>query len=415
MKQTKVLAIHSGKRNEAGACELYRVSMPLYYVNQQENWLADWISFTELHAKYKDYADIDVALGDKFFDDLISTYDLFVFARICIAPRSEAYESAKYLIEKMRGAGKRVIYEVDDDFTNEFRYVANGDSVTLASWCDAITVTTPYLARTLQRKAHRPTHIVPNVLDPQFWKLPSIVKLPEERIRIVLSGSKTHYNDWKVLAGVLHRIADDYENVRVLLGAFHPDYLQDVKNVEFVPALLYPQYTDLIKNADIVLAPVEPMDKFNLGKSPIKAVEGMGATRLVDGKVAGAAVIATDNEVYRLAITNGKDGLLVEHTPEAWGDAIRELITNVEKRKALQYAAYETAWKRYDLSKEWVKWAGTYQKVLKAPMNNGELKYDDKFAAPRKDADLPDGTPGHQPLNHPVLQTDLPVPVASAP
>lgn len=409
MKTTKVLAIHSGKRNEAGACELYRVSMPLFYVNQHKGWLADWISFMELHEKYEEYRKVDSKLGDIFFDELINTYDVFVFARITIRPAKDAYESAKYLISKMRSAGKRVVYEVDDDYTNEHRVVASGDAVTLASWCDAITVTTPYLAKTIGNKTKRPCHVLPNMLDPQFWKLPSPVKLEDGKIRIVLSGSRTHYEDWKVLEGVLQRIADDYENVRVLLGAFHPEYLQDVKNVEFVPALLYPKYTDLIKNADIILAPVIPDDKFNLGKSPIKAIEGMGATRLVDGKAAGAAVIATDNEVYRLAITNNQTGILVNHDPIAWGDAIRELITDIEKRKRLQIAGYESAWKRFDLSKEYVHWLRSYQNILKTPANMRELKYNDKFETTREDVGLPDGVTRPATSNNTILPQDLPI------
>lgn len=413
-KQTKVLGIHSGKRQEAGACEIYRVSMPFYYLTQQKGWMADWISFTELHEKYEGRANLNVFYGEQFLDELVASYDLFVFARICIAPREDAYESAKYLIGKIRSAGKKIVYEIDDDYTNEFRHVANGDAVTLAQWSDSITVTTPYLAETMRRKTGRPCHIVPNVLDPMLWKEPPKTRLSEDKLRIVLSGSKTHYEDWKVLAGVLQRISDDYEHVRVLLGAFHPDYLQDIKHVEFVPAILYAQYTELIKNADIILAPVDATDKFNLGKSPIKAIEGMAATRLIDGKHMGAAVIATDNEVYRLAVTNGENGILVPQDPIAWEKAIRDLIENKEKRHALQRAAWETAWKRYDISKEWLRWARAYRKTLAAPVNDKELIYDkSRFAI--EVVNVPDGLTRHPAVNDPILPQDLPLNIQPTP
>ena len=408
MTTKKVLAIHSGKRNEAGACEIYRVSTPFYYLTKQKGWLADWISFTELHQKYEEQAMLKPELGDRFLDELVNSYDMFVFARICIAPREDAYESGKYLIQKMRDAGKKVVYEVDDDYTNEFRHVANGDAVTLARWCDAITVTTPYLASTMETKTGRPTHIVPNVVDPVFWKEPPLTRLSEDKLRIVLSGSKTHYADWKILEGVLQRIAEEHENVRVLLGAFHPDYLRDVKHVEFVPAMIYPQYTQLVKNADIILAPVDPEDKFNNGKSPIKAIEGMAATRLINGVPHGAAVIATDNDVYRLAVTHNRNGLLVPQDVEAWYDAIEKLILDHEFRLKLQRTAWVDAWKRYDLSKQWVKWARAYNKIFEMPSYTKELRYD-KPAVETKIINLPNGLAGTPASNYTVLPEAVPV------
>lgn len=355
----KILCLHSGKREEPGACEIYRVTTPYYYMNGTLGWDAHYLSLSE----YFDYYTLN-GKTEAFFDATIAAYDLFVFARTYIKLNKRAFESAAWIIYKIRKAGKKVIYEVDDDYTNQFRYVADGDAVTFASWCDALTVTTPYLAKRMELLSKRPAYVIPNMLDPMFWRKPSLVELSKDKIRIGLTGSKTHTQDWKVLEGVLSKIAHDYPNVRVMLGGYHPDYLKDIPNVEFIPPIPYLKYTDLIKNCDIVLCPVDPDDQFNDGKSPIKYIEGAGATRMVNGYEAGAACIATNNKIYKLGIPSEKVGLLVDQTPEAWDTAIRKLITDEQYRKDMQINAYKHVWKNYDISKGWSEWARVYTKVL---------------------------------------------------
>lgn len=412
----RVLAIHSGKRLKSGPCEFYRVTMPFSHL--RKHWeAADWITFTEFHASYERRANIDEEVGDAYLDAFVQSYDLFVLARITIRDTIDAYESARYLIQKIRKAGKKVIYEIDDDYTNLHRMVASGDAITLASWCDAITVTTPHLANTMHRMTGRPIHVVPNMLDPAFWDEPSEVKLSEGKVRIVLSGSTTHSKDWEVLQKPFEELAEEFEHLRILIGGYHPKYLENVKNIEFVPALEYPKYAHLIKNADIILAPLIPNDEFNMHKSPIKAVEGMGATRLVDGKKAGAAVIATDCEVYRLAITNGDNGFLVEHTPEAWKNAMRELIVNTEKRKAFQFAGYKTVDKRFSLETGWSEWARAYLKILQNPSNPKEMTYEHhKFAPVARPFSMPDEYKGQiRSSPYPLLSEPLPLYLPATP
>lgn len=129
----------------------------------------------------------------------------------------------------------------------------------------------------------------------------------------------------------------------------------------------YLTYAQRVRQSDIVLAPVDPYDGFNMGKSAIKATEGMGAVRKSQNQFCGAAVIATDNPVYNLAIRNGYDGLLVKHTPEAWFDAMDTLLTDRVMRQRIQMNAYTTAWKKgkADASRNWKLWADAYSAIKK--------------------------------------------------
>jgi glycosyltransferase involved in cell wall biosynthesis len=192
-------------------------------------------------------------------------------------------------------------------------------------------------------------------------------------VTIGLSGSTTHYHDWKVLKDVLPQIlSNDYGfPVRLMLTGFHPDYFRELPDTDYIDALPYQQYVEMVRASDIVLAPVDPEDAFNYSKSPLKALEGMGATRYISTDVpAGAAVIATDTVTYNTAIKAGKTGLLVKHTPEMWYNAIDSLLRNELLRTQLQLSAHAWVWKHNDISKRWLDWQSAYRQILSKPAHN---------------------------------------------
>lgn len=368
----RVLAIHFHSMGDLpGACEIYRANQPLYYLGTKGGWQTQWMRFESIAKEL-------ARGGTAAWVELANSADLFVLPRV-VAPKEENLGTMAAFITLLRSAGKRVVYEVDDDYTNRYRDLTEmgvNHAMRIASWCDAITVTTPYLKDLMQRETKRPVYVLPNCIDPRVWDKPEN-RLPHEGIVIGLSGSATHYDDWKVLASPLRQIlATDYGfPVRLRLTAFHPDYLLDLPNTDYLPGLDYAGYAEVVRSCDLILAPVDPEDGFNQSKSPIKVVEGMGAARPV-GIIpkAGAACIATDTPVYRLAITHEKDGLLTKHTPDAWCEAIDRLLRDRALRERLQGAAYKTAWRRFDMSLEWQQWARAYRSILAKPMHSVNLR-----------------------------------------
>jgi glycosyltransferase involved in cell wall biosynthesis len=273
---------------------------------------------------------------------------------------------------------KRIVYEVDDDLTNKYRdfsTVGVKHALKIASWTDAVTVTTPYLAQLMKDGTKRPQYVLPNMLDPDIWDIP-VEYTGDPEITILLSGSMSHMEDWKVLETVLPRIAEneyDYP-VKIHIAGFTPDYLRDIPHSVRIPGVPYQTYVNLVKDADIVLAPVDPKDGFNLSKSPIKVIEGMGATRLLsNGELGGAACIATRTPVYELAIKNGENGLLVEHTPDAWYQAIDRMVRDHQARLSFQANGGKWAWSHHNIHKEWIRWDKAYRKILKSPQNQAKL------------------------------------------
>jgi glycosyltransferase involved in cell wall biosynthesis len=370
MKTNRILAIIPGKATDPGACEIYRITQPLYFLGQQPGWKTGWTWWSDMLLRYhKDKKD---------FMRFLTEYDLFVLPRTSLPHDTDetahVIEGMGSFFKILRRMGKHVIYETDDDYTNEYREVTGGNAINLAKWTDAVTVTTPYLARTMNSRTKLPTYIVPNCVDASLWRdseEPVRSEASQGRIIIGLTGSPTHYKDWQVLAPIMKQFMERNPNVTLVLMGFHPDYLDDVPNTVRIPGLTYPKYSSIIRGCDIILCPVDPTDGFNMGKSPIKAVEAQAAMRTLDnGQQAGAAVIATNNPVYSLAIKNDKTGLLVEHTPEAWNDALQLLVERRVLRQDLQVRGFNAVYKQYDASREWKQWASVYRKVLSKPLNS---------------------------------------------
>lgn len=359
----RVIALHAENKPKPGACELYRINQPLYHLGKVAGWQVGWDT---MHTVFGEWY-IKAQAGDRG----VSVYKFLESIDVLVLPRMRIMDEAvtlmlEDLVELSKQFDVKLIYEVDDDFTNEHRSVIAGKMEEVASRCDAITVTTPFLAETMARVTGKPTYVLPNMLDPAIWRNGDIRRnLSEDNVLIWLSGSKTHINDWKVLEEVFTPLLYKHPHARLVICGYHPDYLSNIEGAVYLDGVDYGTYAQMVRQSDIVLAPVDPTDGFNMGKSPIKAVEGMGAVRKVQNQFCGAAVIATNNPVYRLAVRDGLDGMLVEHEPQAWFDGMDKLLSDAPLRRRLQQNAYNTVWKKghWDITRKWSLWADAYRKI----------------------------------------------------
>lgn len=367
----RVMAIYFGEQPERpGGCEIYRINVPFAHLQELGGWEVAWVYFKELFSEMEKH-------GPQHLINILSRYDLFVIPR-AYSPDKIGLQGIMAFFDLVRTMGKRIVYEIDDDLTNKYRDfsgISLNNAMKVASWTDAMTVTTPYLADFMKSETKRPQHVLPNCLDPDMWDIP-VEYVGERTTTILLSGSTSHMEDWKVLQTVLPRIMEneyDYP-VKLHIAGFTPDYLLDIPRSIRIPGLAYESYVNVVKDADIVLAPVDPRDLFNLSKSPIKVIEGMGATRVLpNGELGGAACIATRTPVYELAITNNVNGLLVDHTPEAWYQAIDRMVRDNEARLSFQAKGGKWVWKHHNIHREWVRWDKAYRKVLERPQHSVKL------------------------------------------
>lgn len=350
--KSRVTYIYMGQAREPGACEIYRGNQPVSMLNEHsKRWEGGWIYLDDFRLMMQER-------GPAFVAQFIAGVDVFVFARVYVSNDREK-SGLLELINIMRELGCKIVYETDDDYSNVHRKVIEGDAVWVAEQCDAIIVTGKSLAGIMTELVpNKPVFQLPNCVSPEIWKSdkPSRFKFNTKLPVVLLSGSSTHKNDWMQVSFALNNISKD-GLAHVAVMGYHPDYL-DYDHIQKIKPMHYLDYAEVVKAADIILAPVNE-DPFNLGKSPIKAVEGMAA---------GKIVIATDNDVYRSVIKDGYNGFLVENWDQyGWKYNIENALIQIkeEHMEKVRRNAGKTAWNAFDASTRWVKWEKVLKKIKK--------------------------------------------------
>lgn len=342
-----------GNKQVAGAIEIYRITMPFMYLNKHSGMRCGWMTMQRA-ASYLQANDLSPV-----FDN-----DIVVMHRAL----ADVPDAGKELIKALRVHGAKVVYETDDDYSGIYR---QADDVPDRTWkpyipyVDAITVTGKHLAALAkQESGGRPVYVVPNAIEcSSFAQTAKQAQREIDGLTIMLAGTKSHYNDWIVLKNVLPALLEDYPDVTLLVAGYLPDYLEDM-GLGYLPPVHYSRYPETLAQADILCAPLDTNDQFNHSKSPIKAIEGWCAARKVGKRWGGCAVIASKSVVYRGTVQNRHNGLLVDHTPEAWDQGLRRLIEGKYLRQTLQVEGLKDA-KRYDMATHWRDWHRTYQNIAK--------------------------------------------------
>lgn len=341
-----------GNKRVAGAVEIYRITMPFMYMNNNSGENCSWMTLRR-SAAFLQANDVEPVFGN----------DIVVLHRtLAVDP-----DAGENLINALRVRGAKVVYEADDDYSGKYR---EADEVAGRTWkpyiahVDAVTVTTKTLATLArQESGGKPVYVLPNAIEySKFAMAARQAKREVDGLTIMLAGTKTHYHDWEVLKAVLPKLLEDYPGVTLLVGGYLPDYLEGL-GLGFLPPVHYSQYPAMLAQADILCAPLDPDDQFNCSKSPIKAIEGWCAARAVGKRLGGCAVIASNCVSYRGTVQNRHNGLLVKHTPEAWDKALRRLLEDRYLRQTLQVEGLKDA-KRYDMATRWKDWRQVYRNII---------------------------------------------------
>lgn len=275
-------------------------------------------------------------------------YDIFILCRAAVDAEDRRLLQ---FIELLHAAGKKLIYETDDDYTNVHRKATEGDAISVTQMCDAITTTTPRLAKVLsQHNEH--VYVLPNALNfDTIWNKVEDTRR-DGQVTIALAGTGTHFEDWKLVQEALYRLAER-DDVRFLLMAYKPYYLEDLPNMTFINPLPYPTYAKTLGQVDIGLCPLVSDDEFNLAKSGVKALEFMAA---------GAAVVAQDMPVYRRVVANKSNGLLAS---DDWYEKIRLLVDDTMLRRRLARSGWRWVRKHRDIRTLARKWWRVYEEVYR--------------------------------------------------
>ena len=274
-------------------------------------------------------------------------------------------------MERILAAGKPIIYETDDlvmevPTTNPHQKGADAATpyiLDLIAKAAAVTVSTEEMKRAFAH-LHKEIHILPNLLDQRLWSAPITAKPPHAPVVIGYAGTPDHKADLHLLEEVLERISAKYGN-RVAF-CFMGCYTERIRRLPgfssffFEPG--YANYAETIQQAgiDIGLVPLED-NRFNRCKSNIKWLEY---------SVCGIAGVYSDLPPYA-AVNQGETGILVQDSPQAWFDALEDLICHPEKRKRIARQAREEVLKNYTVRSKAHLYLETYRHIM-ADSRSGE-------------------------------------------
>lgn len=329
-------------------------------------------------------AEVDfITKGDDTAEEKVDKADIFYMGRT-------ADPKAIHLIERLKGQGKRIVYDLDDSMFNVSPFSPHynmlgimpvdfeaggrllkawkdGENGFNVAWnrkiraafidilraVDTITVTNEPL-RELYARYNDDVRVVPNSIDFAVWKKPPVTYANGGNVRVVYAAGSNHQEDWMFIRSVLKRLQVEIPNWTLLLQGVSWEWNWgdlDRSRIEVHPWVDFEayHYACMLLGADIGIAPIAEID-FNICRSSIKWCE-YSALKV--------ATVATDFGPYRRDCVNGSDALLV-HGKDGWYDGLRSLIVDDAKRKTLARNAYERVKRDFNLDFVVDRWAEVF-------------------------------------------------------
>ncbi len=323
-------------------CFRYRVEQKLQQLDLlglRNHWL-DWTDYMEVNNQ-------------------INFYDVIIFYRVPGYPKMLAN------IDYANRLGKIVIYDTDDLIfdrptlesyynkttgqlsSRQLKAVFKGADLykKAIQQCSFAITTTAALQKSLESVIGKDrVFILPNGLDnysQQAVKTARVVKQPNRVKLFYGSGTKTHDQDFALIASAIEKILLTYNHVDLVIVGYLsiPESLQRFgSRITEIDLLDVEEFFDILTHADINLAPLAP-GLFADCKSEIKWLEA---------GVLGVVTVASATQVYKQAIKDGVDGFVAE-TEDQWYDIIDKLINDKTLRESIGKAATQSANEHYAL------------------------------------------------------------------
>lgn len=220
---------------------------------------------------------------------------------------------------------------------------------------DLITTTTEYLANVL--RVYNPNvKVLPNCIDlKRFTKL----ELPKREVRVLWTGSASHYEDVLEMQRTFLKMLSAYPEVKLVICGYVPPGMKinfpsdRVEYHEWDHVMSYP-YRLAALNADIALIPLRDTE-FNRCKSPLKFLE-MSALSI-------PSVVSHVGPYREIVELSGNDdiGMFVEgFNPDDWLTAIAFLIEKPALRNLMGQKARTFIEEHFDINKRCGEWPKAY-------------------------------------------------------
>lgn len=235
-----------------------------------------------------------------------------------------------YIIKRLKEAGKRIVYDIDDDLFNitpdnpAYHSITRDDQVAamaIMTLVDTVTVTTELIANRIKSIVGVDCVVIPNALDcHDSWNKIENCGSPDGWKRIFWSGGASHAADWEVCFEAISEIMTERKNVRLTIMGFLPPCIDLNRNLpQFSGRIEYQKFSDPETyyqtihgiRADVGIAPIQETT-FNTSKSSIKFLEY---------SLIGMPTVASNWAPYNNVIIDKENGRLVKGKDE-WKKAI---------------------------------------------------------------------------------------------
>jgi hypothetical protein len=299
-------------------------------------------------------------------------YNLVVAPRLHWANRQAGQDWS----DSVRGYGCGWAYEVDDDawspeivqrqarlfesewFKGEYQLEEERqERLAIINQADGVIVTTEALASVARSFTSRPVHVVPNLLNTNwFLGRLSDTKRIIPPLTVGWSGGVRDEADLEIVAQAWTRVAARYPDVHFVIHGITPRVLAtSVPSSQLILMAwtALPDYPRSMINIDIACCAVQAGPNFNSAKSPIKWFEC---------SMAGAAC-AVSPVVYGTVVTHGVDALVCS-TVEEWDEALSRLIEDEDYRRDMNEHAKQQVWSEHSLTRKWHVWVETLAAIL---------------------------------------------------
>ena len=304
----------------------------------------------------------------------VLAYDLIVLCRLSWQPAHRG--RGRRFLAALRRAGKRVLYECDDDLFTRFSFdqqarrtdrEASLSDLALAGetdrWAltqvDGVTCSTQYLASTVRRFTDVPVEVVPNAIDADwFTSVQQGVPRPVAGPTVGWAGGGRPGDDLEPMAVAWGRIARARPDVTFLVAGNQPPILTEhvpEERLYRLPWLPPEQYPAGMVGMDVGCCPLADR-AFNRCKTPIKAWE-FG--------LSGSAVVASPT-VYGACIEDGRNGWLAE-TADEWEAAIRRLLEDDDQRRRVAGRLEQDVRTKWSLAQHYWRWPLAWSRLMGGP------------------------------------------------
>jgi glycosyltransferase involved in cell wall biosynthesis len=303
-------------------------------------------------AHYMDKSDVyvDITAVGVPFNDLLEYHTIYI-------QRTHDWESF-YLLERAKKAGKRIVYDLDDDIFNidkdnpASRLIGRDEqmaAVACMKLADGVTTTTSTLANVIRGATEGvDATIIPNAVNPDDGWLPTPLTGSQDGFkRIFWQGGESHGEDWLECVDAVDAVMNERKDVRlVILGYLSqvlyryinlPSWKGKVEFLEFRDPETYFKIMKFVR-AEVGLAPLKDTP-FNRSKSELKFLEYSAM---------GIPTVASDVKPYADIITHEENGFIATSSNE-WYNSIITCLDDKKKRFPMIAAARTTIKEGYDI------------------------------------------------------------------